>query len=91
MDLKVRFRFNKVTGEVELFDVIDIGSQRLPDSEHNRIHDQTAAAIGSVIERNPRVTELVPGRDAPALAVESEAEPSEMVADNTRDRDAQRK
>lgn len=63
MDLKVRFRFNTATGEVEVFDVIDDGPMRLPEAEHNREHDRAAAEIGNVLERNPRVDEILPGAE----------------------------
>jgi hypothetical protein len=52
MEVKVRFRFNKVTGEVEEFIVDDVDS-RLPEAEHNRQHDLIAREIGRVIERHP--------------------------------------
>ncbi len=68
MDVKVRFRFNKITGEVEVFEVTDEGTTRLPEAEHNREHDRIAAELGNVIERNPRVVEVFPG--STQLAVE---------------------
>ncbi len=43
MDVKVRFRFNKTTGEVEIFEIADQGNQSLPEAEHNREHDRIAA------------------------------------------------
>ncbi|MEM7578407.1 MAG: hypothetical protein AAF316_00900 [Cyanobacteria bacterium P01_A01_bin.80] len=58
MDVKVRFRFNQVTGEVEIFEITDEGNMTLPEAEHNREHDRIAAELGNVIERNPRVTEV---------------------------------
>jgi FtsH ternary system domain X3 len=61
MDVKVRFRFNIATGEVEVFDVIDDGPMRLSEAEHNREHDLLAAEVGNVVERNPRVDEVLPG------------------------------
>jgi hypothetical protein len=91
MDLKVRFRFNKATGEVELFDIEDEGGQRLPDAEHNRIHDRAAADLGNVIERDPRVSVLLPGASAPAPQAETEPETGETSADSRLARDAQRR
>ncbi len=75
MDVKVRFRFNKLSGEVERFEVEQDSS--LPYVEHEREHDRVAAEIGALLERFPRVTEL-PG-DAPAVATTSETpqEPTE--------------
>jgi hypothetical protein len=59
MEVKVHFRFNKTTGDVEIFDVTDTGSMHLSEAEHNREHDRIAAELGRVIERNPRVLELM--------------------------------
>ena len=58
MDVKVRFRFNQITGEVELFEVTDEGVMRLSEAEHNREHDRIAAEIGNLVERNPQITEV---------------------------------
>jgi len=58
MDVKVRFRFNTLTGEVELFEVTDIGTRRLSEAEHNQHHDQIATELGNVIERHPRISEV---------------------------------
>lgn len=60
MEVKVRFRVNKATGEVEIFEVDDLDST-LPEAEHNREHDRIAAELGAVIERRARVTEHSPG------------------------------
>ena len=43
MDVKVRFRFNQITGEVEIFEVTDEGIMVLSEAEHNREHDRIAA------------------------------------------------
>ncbi|OUL34963.1 hypothetical protein BV372_12715 [Nostoc sp. T09] len=67
MDVKVRFRFNQVTGEVEIFEVTDEGTMRLSEAEHNREHDRIAAELGNIIERNPHIVEAFPG-----LATDSE-------------------
>ncbi len=72
MDVKVRFRFNKLTGEVEHFEVgQDSG---LPYAEHEREHDRVAAEIGALLESYPRVTEILPdahGGEAPATETAS--------------------
>ncbi len=78
MDVKVRFRFNKQSGEVEHFEVDQ--DSTLPSVEHEREHDRLAAEIGALLERLPRVTELLPGAGAlettegetPAAAAEDE-------------------
>ena len=58
MDVKVRFRFNQITGEVELFEVTDEGVMRLSEAEHNREHDRIATELGNLIERNPQIMEV---------------------------------
>lgn len=58
METKVKFRFNKRTGDVEL--VVDQEST-LPDAAHDAAHDRVAAEIGRVIERLPRVIEVTAG------------------------------
>lgn len=70
MKVRVKLRFNKLTGEVEEFLVDDEDIQRGSEAEHNREHDRVAAAIGSVIERHPRVVEVLPGGPAPAQPAE---------------------
>lgn len=64
MDIKVRFRFNAATGEVDL-DLTDAGGTRLPRDEHNRLHDEVAASLGRMLERAPRVVEVLPRGEAP--------------------------
>jgi hypothetical protein len=63
MEVKVKFRFNKATGQVEIFEIDDWEST-LPHAEHNREHDRIAAEIGNVVERDPRIVELLPGTGA---------------------------
>ena len=58
MDVKVTFRFNQITGEVEIFQVTDEGIMRLSEAEHNREHDRIAAELGNLIERNPQIMEV---------------------------------
>jgi hypothetical protein len=60
MKLHVHFRFNKSTGEVEIFQIEDQGPP-LPEAEHNRRHDARSAEIGRVVERFPLVREVLPG------------------------------
>lgn len=74
MDVRVRLRINKVTGEVEQFEVDDVGTMRLPEAEHNRQHDRIAADLGNVLERNSHVFEVFPGA-VPATPVVPEPEP----------------
>lgn len=68
MRVRVKLRFNKLTGEVEEFLVDDQDLPWLPAAEHNRQHDRIAAEVGGVLERHPTVTEMLPGQPAPAAA-----------------------
>ncbi|AOR30600.1 hypothetical protein BFF78_05670 [Streptomyces fodineus] len=62
MRVRVDFRYNAETGEVELFQVDDIGrSTRIED--HDATHDEIAHAIGRVLDRRPGVAEVVPDRE----------------------------
>jgi hypothetical protein len=70
MKVRVKLRFNKVTGEVEEFLVDDQGLPYLSEAEHNREHDRIAAEIGNVLEHHPRVTEIPPGGGASPPGVE---------------------
>lgn len=76
MDFHVRFRFNKVTGEVEAFDVEDLGSG-LPIEEHNRHHDRVASEIGRVIDRDPQVAEISAGHMADRPLMHDDRRPDE--------------
>jgi hypothetical protein len=73
MDVRIRFRFNKLTGEVEEFQVTDIGEMRLSEAEHNREHDRITSEVGNVIERNPRITEIFPNGMPVAINVVPES------------------
>lgn len=60
MRVKVRFRFNAVTGEVESFDVDDMhDGPRLTD--HDARHDRAAADVARVVEANALIEEVAPG------------------------------
>jgi hypothetical protein len=60
MRVKVRFRFNAVTGEVEAFEVDDMrDGPRLAD--HDARHDRAAAEVARVIEANALIEEVTPG------------------------------
>ncbi len=82
MKVKVLFRFNKQTGEVEEFIVDDVDS-RLPEAEHNRQHDRIAAEVGRVVERYPHIDEILPGAAAPPKTPrENEEDPGEEKDSN---------
>lgn len=77
MRVKVRFRFNSVTGEVEAFDVGDMrDGPRVAD--HDARHDRAAADIARVIEASALIEEVAGGPD-PAVARTSAA-PAETEA-----------
>jgi hypothetical protein len=60
MRVKVRFRFNSVTGEVEAFEVDDLrDGPRLAD--HDARHDRAAADVARIIEQNALIEEVAPG------------------------------
>ncbi|MER6183266.1 hypothetical protein [Streptomyces sp. NPDC001652] len=63
MRVRVRFRFNTETGEVELFQVDDIGSGSGP--EHDAEHDRISAELGQVLARRPDVEEISPFEEPP--------------------------
>lgn len=55
MPTHIRFRLNKLTGEVEEF-LIDDQDQSLPEAEHDRI----ATEVGRVVARRPLIHEVHP-------------------------------
>jgi FtsH ternary system domain X3 len=60
MRVKVRFRFNSVTGEVEAFEVDDLrDGPRLAD--HDARHDRAAAEVARIVEVNALIEEVAPG------------------------------
>ncbi|MEU9478257.1 hypothetical protein [Streptomyces sp. NPDC048191] len=65
MRVRVRFRFNAASGEVELFQVEDVdagraGGARTPGAEHDAEHDRISAEIGAVAASRPEVEEVLP-------------------------------
>ena len=90
MEVKVRFRFNKATGEVELFEVDDIGPMVQSEADHNRTHDEITAKLGRVLEQNPEFYEVLPGSEP--IDVEGVTEPAEPEAttEQTPEQDRQR-
>ena len=90
MRVRVRFRFNTETGEVELFQVDDIGSGSGP--EHDAEHDRISAELGQVLARRPDVEEISPleepprWRHDPPPAAGSRAEDEETEASGEQER-----
>lgn len=56
MRVRVRFRFNTESGEVELFQVDDVGSGSGP--AHDAEHDRISAELGGLLARRPDVEEV---------------------------------
>jgi hypothetical protein len=86
MRVKVRFRFNSVTGEVEAFDVDDLhDGPRLAD--HDARHERAAADVGRVVEANALIEEVAPGT-APitTVTVRTPAEAEQPAAEANRPR-----
>ncbi|MCP4696694.1 MAG: hypothetical protein GY862_07580 [Gammaproteobacteria bacterium] len=77
MKVQVRFRFNKLTGEVEEF-LIDDHESDLSATEHNRRHDRIANEVGRVIAQHPRIQEV-----SGAAVAGRQEEPSETGAPTT--------
>lgn len=90
MRVRVRFRFNTETGEVELFQVDDIGSGSGP--EHDAEHDRISAELGQVLARRPDVEEVSPLEEPPrwrhdprpAAGLRSEDEETETSGEQER-------
>ena len=61
MDFRVRFRFNKTTGEVEIFEVSDEGTRQLDPEHHDRHHDEITGDLARLIDRDPEINEILPG------------------------------
>jgi hypothetical protein len=57
----VNFRLNTETGEVETFRVDDIGGARR-QTDHDAEHEAIAHRVGSLLERQVAVEEILPDR-----------------------------
>ncbi|GGK97257.1 hypothetical protein Sme01_35740 [Sphaerisporangium melleum] len=64
MRVKVRFRYDPATGQVEFFQVDDV-STGPREAGHDETHDRVSAEIAGVVERDARIDEVPPGT-APA-------------------------
>jgi hypothetical protein len=87
MRIRVNFRFNSDTGEVETLLVEDIDS-RAPAADHDPRHDQAAAEVGRVIEQHALVEQILGGTE-PAPA-NTEPDPSEREPDTAAGRSEER-
>jgi hypothetical protein len=61
MRVKVSFRVNRETGEVEEFLIEDIGSGTDVEPDHELVHDKIALEVGKVVERRPAPEQVVGG------------------------------
>jgi hypothetical protein len=88
--LKVKFRFNKSTGQVE-YDVDDVGESGLSIADHNRIHDQAAAVFAQLLFRGARISEIDPSQLEPDTpAAEQDKSPADETArEDNRERTAE--
>jgi hypothetical protein len=80
MRVRVRLRVNTETGEVEVFQVDDLGAEELTE-DHDEHHDQIAEELGRVVERRPRVVEVEPVEHdgLPPLTVPGTEEAEELT------------
>ena len=87
MRVKVRFRFNAVTGEVEAFQVDDLrDGPRLAD--HDARHDRATAEIARVVEANALIEEVGPGDGTVTTSTaRTSAEPETPDAERERGRE----
>ncbi|MGS2640170.1 hypothetical protein [Streptosporangium sp. G12] len=75
MRVRVHFRIDSRTGEVEKFIVEDISVE--PEAEHESVHDRIAVEVGRVVERRPAPEQVMPdtvGGDATPLTYQSAEE-----------------
>jgi hypothetical protein len=73
MRVRVRFRYRAETGEVELYEVEDIG-QGPREADHDARHDRAAAALARLVEDNALIEE---GRAAEPLGRQRQPAPDE--------------
>jgi hypothetical protein len=64
MRVRVRFRYNAETGEVEAFVVEDAGGSR-HGRDHDAVHDAATADVARIIERNALIEEVPDGQLPP--------------------------
>ncbi|MEU8633204.1 hypothetical protein AB0C38_13610 [Amycolatopsis sp. NPDC048633] len=70
MRVRVHFRYNSATGEVEMFTVEAVDAD-VSDADHDRRHDAATTRIAGVVDRHPLIDEVV--------SVEAAPEPVETV------------
>ncbi len=78
MRVRVRFRYNSETGEVEQFVVEDIGAAR-SGVDHDAVHDAITADVARFLARNPVIDEVTQIPQPAASEVAPTAEPADMT------------
>jgi hypothetical protein len=63
MRMRVRFRYDARTGQVEMF-TVDAVDADTSAADHDRRHDRAAAEVARVVESNPLIEESDPGPPA---------------------------
>ncbi len=76
MATRVRFRFNKITGEVEEL-LVDDQNHRLPEAEH----DRRAAEVGALLAVAPQIVEVLDGAIPAAPPRRPETAPPEETTE----------
>ena len=88
MRVRVKFRFNAKTGEVEVFEVDDLrDGPRLAD--HDNRHDRAASDVARIVEANALIEETLPSLRAAAMpetAMSQETPEAEEQRDRKRNR-----
>jgi len=67
MRVRVNFRVNAETGEVEVFLIEDISTEEEP--ERDAVHDQIAQEVGQIVVRRPAPREVVGGVGSPPASI----------------------
>jgi hypothetical protein len=62
MRVRVSFRVDTTTGQVQTFLIEDVGAESGP--EHEALHDQIAYEVGKVVERRPAPQQVIGGAAA---------------------------
>jgi hypothetical protein len=79
MRVQVTFRINTVTGEVEVFQVDDMGQSRRVE-DHDALHEDIARAIAEVIDPRADVEEMLPAAGGPQAGPQVVTEPDAQTS-----------
>jgi hypothetical protein len=83
MRVRVKFRVNAETGEVEEFLISDLGTASEQGEDHETVHDSIAYEVGRVVERRPAPEQVIGGAaDAMPLTYRPD---DELMADAERE------